>query len=263
MPDVAAMLSYLRPTAIKSEQLGMRIFSPFAYQLVRELAVVPIGFDEAVELSVWLPVVWQKSATGHRLVQVRSLIPSESGVPPDCVGNIHSLPLVAIAYPLMFAPDQPPAPHGALWIDHSIADLPTDSGATLVDVGGKLTKGTTMRMKALGELAEQLSATQRITQYLAERDLFEPWDVTFDVSGRRIGYQDLFVLKKEAFEASELLRPILAHGVMAARFLSAHRLSLFRTGNLLRTARIALSKAPPPAAAASAMSVAVESPRVS
>lgn len=238
------MLQYRAPQPLTSDKLGSRIFSPFAYRMIRESMVVPVGYLEAIELSIWLPIVWRNQAGGHQLVTVRSLIPGESGVPADSIANLHALPLIALAYPLMYPPGQPVVPQGSRWIDSELVDQPTDAGAPIVDIAGKPTKGATMRMRALDDFAEQLPATEAITRFLVEKNLLEPWKVSFDVAGKRIGYDDLMVVRSAAFDGGDLMPIFLELGAAGARFFSAHRLSLFRAGTLLRTARLVLEKQP-------------------
>jgi hypothetical protein len=72
---------------------------------------------------------------------------------------------------------------------------------------------------------------------LRRMDLFEPWPLSFDVAGQKIGFDDLLVVRPLAFERGSLAPVIERFGADAASLLACHRLSLFRAGPLLSAAR--------------------------
>jgi hypothetical protein len=132
-------------------------------------------------------------------------------------------------------------------LDDVFADAPTDIGASITTVHRKLARATTGRFRILDRFAQEATATAAIGRTLAELDVLEPWPLTFDIEGRRVGIADLAVIRPAAFDDGRFARLLEEHGSAAARMLGAHRISLFRAGVLLAMAKGLLKTSPPTA----------------
>jgi len=77
-------------------------------------------------------------------------------------------------------------------------------------------------------------------QTLAELDLFEPWELKFNISGTSIELPDLLIVRQKSLDTGALAPVLYRHGLVAAHLIGVHRISLFRAGILLAAARAVL-----------------------
>jgi SapC len=225
-----------RPIPLEKDALRRRIFAPIAYDVVRNAALVPVVPTEAYELSWWFPLAWRKYGSHFVLVAVRSLLNTQRGQP---MAGRTPLPLILQAYPFIFGPTFP-AFDGPRMLDDVFPDAPTDVGATITTLTGRPSRATIRRLHLLDILAKNFRFMQTVTSAIAERDLFVPWTLRFDVEGQFVGHTDLFVVHQAAFASGALSDILEKFGAPAAMLLGLHRISLFRAGALLALARRAL-----------------------
>jgi hypothetical protein len=222
-----------RPIPLEKDALRRRIFAPIAYDVVRNAAVVPVVPTEAFELSWWFPLAWRKCGSHFVLVAVRSLLNSQPAQP---LADRTPLPLILQAYPFVFDPTFP-AFEGPRMLDDVFPDAPTDVGATITTLAGRPSRAAIQRLNLLDILAKDFRVLQALTSAIANRDLFVPWALRFDVKDQSIGHTDLFVVDQTAFASGTLSDLLENFGVAAAILLGLHRISLFRAGALLAQAR--------------------------
>lgn len=225
-----------RPVALDAAVATRRIYAPVAYRFVRDTPVVPITHVEAERLASWFPLVWQAGRHGPTLVALRALIADQAAQPPRARGL---LPLLLTAYPFVLDPTVDPAQARVLF-DDSFADEPTDAGATVMTQELKPGLATRQRIDTLRNFALAWPRTQAIGQALQDARLLEPWDLSFDIAGRRIAVPDLWIARRASFETGRFALVLAEHGIEAARLLGLHRLSLYRAGILLTMARHSL-----------------------
>lgn len=233
------LIEYENPVRLTGDVTARRIFSPLAYALVRHANVVPVVLPEAWSLAAWFPVVWHRTGQTYDLVAVRSLMPAGRGYLPAVERLPGLLPLILQAYPFLPDPSLYPAAGAARLIDDVIADAPTDIGAPILVADKRPTKATRLRLGMLDLFARHWSNTRSLGSDLAALDLFEPWDLNFDINGRNVGISELYIVRQHAFGPGALAPVVARHGSMAAQLLALHRISLFRAGSLLGAARIA------------------------
>jgi hypothetical protein len=225
-----------RPVPLDAAVTTRRIYAPVAYRFVRDTPMVPVAHFEAERLASWFPLVWQVGRHGPTLIALRALIADQTAQPPRARGL---LPLLLTAYPFVLDPLVDPAEARVLF-DDGFADEPTDAGATVMTQELKPGLATRQRIDTLRNFALAWPRTKAIGEALKDARLLEPWDLSFEIAGRRIAVPDLWIARRASFETGGFA-PILAeHGVEAARLLGLHRLSLFRAGILLTMARHAL-----------------------
>jgi hypothetical protein len=257
MPDspsaTAVPLWGQRPIALERDALRRRIYAPVAYAPVRDTAVIPVVHTEAHQLAAWFPRVWRRRGTEYDFVAVRALINDQRAQPPVARAL---LPRILHAYPFVFDPAVPPSPDCSRMLDDVFADCPTDVGATITTVNGRLSRATAMRLRTLDGLAEDYPPTRRIGQALAALDLFLPWQLKFDIAGHIIEIPDLFIVRPDAFATGRFAPMLEELGSSAALVLGLHRISIFRAGALLAMARKLLKQAPASAADVKAGSAA-------
>jgi hypothetical protein len=242
-----------RPIALERDALRRRIYAPAAYAPVRDTAVVPVVHSESYQLAAWFPLVWRRRGEEHDLVAVRALIDDQRAQPPVARAL---LPRLLHAYPFVFDPAAPPSADSVRMLDDVFADHPTDIGAPITTVGGRLSRATIQRFRMLDGLAQDFPPTRRIGQALAALDLLEPWRLKFDIEGRVVEIPDLFIVRQGAFEAG-MFAPMLEElGASAALVLGLHRISIFRAGALLAMARRLMKQLPGDAADVKASSAA-------
>jgi len=223
-----------RPIALAKNVLRRRIYAPQAYAPVRNTAVVPIVHSECMALASWLPVVWRCRSNAVELVTVRALLDDQRAQPTAARAL---LPLRLRAYPFIFDPARPIDVASAGMLDDIFADAPTDAGATITSVNGKLGRATTMRLALLDRIAAETAITGAIGAALAERDLLEPWPLKFEIDGTAIGVSDLMIVRRSTFDSGALAPLVTQHGLVCATVLGLHRISLFRAGSLLAAAK--------------------------
>jgi len=231
---------YENPRRLTSEWGHNRIFAPEAYEHVRTRQLVPIAYTEALTLAAYFPICWQARNNHIDLCALRSLLDDGRGHP---VKPSHTaLPLALRAFPVIVTTPSDGADD--IWIDDMVADRPTDIGAPLLMADGRLSRGAALRTQAAAELRQSIDQTQRLTDALADGGFLEPWPLNFDVGpdGFKIQLDDLLVVRSSALSTPDMLRFLRAFGVEAAMFLTAHRISLFRTSILLQAARAAVAK---------------------
>jgi SapC len=224
-----------RPIPLEKDALHRRIFAPSAYDVVRNAAIVPVVPTEAYELSWWFPLAWRKYGSQFILVAVRSLL-SERAQP---VAGRAPLPLILQAYPFIFDPTLP-AFGGPRMLDDVFPDAPTDVGATITTPAGRPSRAAIQRLHLLDIVAKDFHFAQALTSAIADRDLFVPWALRFDVGDHSVGHTDLFIIRQAAFAGSALSDVFDNFGAPAAMLLGLHRISLFRAGALLALARKAV-----------------------
>lgn len=228
------LIIYEKLVPLEGDVLTRRIYSPRAYRSVRDAQVVPIVHVEAPQLTAWFPIAWRAQGSQFELIVLRGLSAGDDYQPPRGRGL---LPLLLSAYPFAFDPPAEPTPGGAKAFDDVFADQPTDIGATVTTVDRKPGLATQRRLAALDTFAEELPATRAIAASLADSNLLEPWNLSFDVEGRKLEVTGLMIARQAAFNDGRY-SPILAkHGVAAAQLLGLHRISLYRAGLLLTMAK--------------------------
>jgi hypothetical protein len=238
---VAASLWGQRPIALERDALRRRIYAPISYAPVRDLAVIPVVQTEAYQLAAWFPLVWRRRGTEYDFVAVRALIDDERAQPPVAR---TLLPRILHAYPFVFDPAVPPSAESVRMLDDVFADRPTDIGATITTVSGRLSRATVMRFRMLDALARDFPPTRRIGQALAAVGLFDPWQLRFDIDGRVVEIPDVFIIRQDAFATGMFAQVLAELGASAALVLGLHRISIFRAGALLAMARKLLKQLP-------------------
>ncbi|ALN74896.1 SapC family protein [Aureimonas sp. AU20] len=233
------------PRPLSPELMASRIFSPFAYPLPRQSRVVPVVAAEAERLAATFPLIWQARESGPELVVLRTLMEDGTGFPPGTERALALLPLIFQAYPLTLPADPAEAgrPGRRLMLDTACADEVTDAGAPIATSEGKLSRGAELRLRALEIFERDLARTRALSLSLAVRGFLEPWTLAFDLGGgRRCEITDLLVVAPRVFDTPALAPVMEEFGVVAARLLGLHRLSLFRAGALLAQARAASAR---------------------
>jgi hypothetical protein len=223
---------------LNSDVSARRIFSPFAYRVVRELNVVPIVHAEASRLALWFPVAWRIHEEKIQLVTLRSLLPTIAAVPAPA-RSLEYLPALLQAYPFTVDFAQPVMPQAPKMLSEAVAEFPVNVGASITTADRKLSRATLQRFQALDFFCDHAPATQALSDALFAEALFQPWELKFDVEGSQIDIPDIFIVKQAAFETGAFAQILARHGTMAAQLLGIHRLSLFRAGTLLAVARAA------------------------
>ena len=127
-------------------------------------------------------------------------------------------------------------------LDDVFADAPTDAGASITTVKLRLSRGTTTRFAFMDRFAAEIGPTTKIGCALAGMDAFEPWPLKFNVDGHQLLIPDLFVIRRAMFDDGRFAPLLQEYGMSCARMLSLHRLSLFRAGGLLATAKAFLGR---------------------
>jgi len=233
---------YENPRRLTSEWGHSRIFAPEAYAHVRTRQLVPIAHTEALTLAAYFPICWQSRQGRIELCALRSLLDDGRGHAVKSTYASGALPLALRAFPVVVT-----APSGGpdeIWIDDMVADQPTDIGAPLLMADGRLSRGTTLRIQAATAMRQSIDQTRRLTDALVDGGLLEPWPLNVDLGpdGFKVQFDDLLVVRASALPTPDMLRFLRTFGVEAAMFLTAHRISLFRTSILLHAARAAATK---------------------
>ncbi len=240
---VAVNTLYEYPTVLTASTGHHRIFSQTSYKFVRELQFAPAVLMEAGQLARLFPLCWRLTNGVPVLVALRSLLQAGLGQAPDAPMSETLLPLVLQCFPLVV-----PSPESLMqqhvMFDATIADSPTDIGAPLLMADGRLSRAAMERARKAINFARAVPATEGITADLAAAGLFEPWPLRFDLgSGQKVVIEDLLVVSASRLRAEEISAIVSRHGVGAGLFLSLHRASLFRAGNLLAAAKQAVVQA--------------------
>jgi hypothetical protein len=225
---------YERPIALEKDVLTRRIYAPLSYAPVRNAAVVPVVHSECVSLASWFPLVWRRRQATIQFVAVRALLNDQRAQPRAACAV---LPLVLHAYPFMHDPDQPITADSRKMLDDVFADAPTDVGASITTVHHKLARATTTRFRILDRFAQESAVTAEIGRAIADRDLFEPWALNFDIGGHCVEVPDLLVIRSATFETGQFADLLRDYGMPCAQMLGLHRISLFRAGVLLAMAK--------------------------
>jgi hypothetical protein len=236
---------YENPRLLTSAWGHCRIFAPEAYHRVRSQQLVPIVCAEALTLAAHFPICWRVQDGRAVLCVLRSLLDDGLGHPVRPTHASGALPLVLRAFPV--AVSNPGGNDDEVWIDDTVADQPTDIGAPILLINGRLSRGAAQRVQAAVAFRRSIDFTRRLTDGLQGRDLLEPWPLDFEVGpdGRRVRFDDLMVVRSSALAGSGMLQHLQEFGVEAAMFMTAHRISLFRASILLQGARAAAARETP------------------
>lgn len=211
-----------------------RIFAPVSYSLVRRAQLVPVVHSEVLSLAHWFPVCWLMRDTDATLVVVRTLRGDGTGQPAGSPDLMASLPLALRAYPFVVGTA---AAGKQYFLDATIPDAPSDIGAPIMTPAGKAGPGAQLKLQAQAAFDQALPLSQAMTDHLIANDLLERWPLGFDIDGEHIKVDDLFVLKPSELASEKMHKFIESFGVIAATFLGAHRISLFRAGILVQSAK--------------------------
>lgn len=230
---------YENPTAIAADWGHHRIFSPVAYRRLRDRPLIPIAHTEAIALAHLSPTCWVDTPAGPCLSVLRSLGSDGSGMPMAARKSIANLPAILQAYPVV-VPRRSEEVTGAVRVDRTIAEEPTDIGAPLLMADGKASRAVGMRTRIAMKLGRALPETAALSAFLSAEGLLEPWPIDFDLGhGERARYDGLRVLARSKLGERALYRAFAKFGIDAAVFVAAHRISLFRVSALLGAARAA------------------------
>jgi hypothetical protein len=210
-----------------------RIFAPVSYSLVRHAQLVPIVHSEVLSLARWFPVCWLMPDTVATAVVVRTLRSDGTGQPAGSPDSMASLPLALRAYPFVVGA----AAGEQHFLDATIPDAPSDIGAPIMSPAGKAGPGAQLKLQAQAAFDQALPLSQAMTDHLVANDLLERWPLDFDIDGEQVKVDDLFVLKSSELASEKMHQFIESFGVIAATFLGAHRISLFRAGILVQSAK--------------------------
>jgi hypothetical protein len=215
----------------------VRIFAPASYPVVREAQFVPIVHIEAIALAEWFPICWQIVDGRSTLVALRTLCQDGTHQPSGSPGQPSSLPMMLKAYPFVVGLSSEGNDEGQYHlVEAAIPDKPSDVGAPILTPTGKAGAGTKLKLQAVSAFNDALPLTKAMTDALAENDLFEPWPLEFEVSGRTLTVKDLFIVRQSEFGSTSIFQFVKKFGPAGANFLGAHRISLFRAGVLVRSA---------------------------
>jgi len=238
---------YESPTAIAADWGHHRIFSPVAYRRLRDRAILPITHTEAIQLAHLCPTCWVDTEAGPCLAVLRSLTQDGAGMPAAARKGLGNLPLALQAYPVV-VPGTPQDLAGAVRVDRTIAEEPTDIGAPLLMGDGKASRAMAMRTRIAMRLGRALPTTRALSTFLHENNLLEPWPLAFDLGhGEAARFDGLRVLARSKLGERALYRAFAAFGIDAAVFVAAHRISLFRVSALLSAAKAAVAARVPAA----------------
>jgi hypothetical protein len=220
-----------------AEHGSRRIYSPISYAAVRERQIVPIVHIEALALAAWFPICWQSNSGRPELVALRSLRPDGSAQPPGSPENMSSLPLMLRAFPFAVLTSQEDVAAGARYFEDATADRPTDIGAAILLPDGRPSRGAQMRLRSVQAYVEARQLTDDMTDALASLDLFEPWPLDFKVDDEQLRVDDMLIVRQAAFGQPPIQQFLKQFGPAGALLLGAHRISLFRAGNLVQAAQ--------------------------
>jgi hypothetical protein len=235
MPELLPLYESYRP--FRPSDGDVRIFAPASYPVVREAQLVPIVHIEAFALAEWFPICWQIVDGQPTLVALRTLCQDGSHQPHGSPAQPSSLPLVLKAYPFVVGLSSEGKEEGHYHlVEAPIPDKPSDVGAPILTPTGKAGAGTSLKLHAVSAFNDALPLTKAMTGALAENDLFEPWPLEFDVSGRTLTVKNLFIVRQSEFGSTSIFQFVKTFGPAGASFLGAHRISLFRAGVLVRAA---------------------------
>jgi hypothetical protein len=235
---------YEAPAVMTPDWGHHRIYAPAAYKIVRTLSLVPIVHTEVLGLATHFPTCWAMVEGELTLCMLRSLLDDGLAMPGGMRVAKAVLPLAFQAYPIV-VPHQESPTRQTVAVDRAIADEPSDIGAPLILSNGQLGKATIMRVQIALEAGRALPATRAISCFLHDSGLLEPWPLQFDLGGgMSVDIQHLMVLASSQLDDPQIYRAIEKFGVNAALFLSAHRLSLFRTAGLLAAAKAMVQSRP-------------------
>jgi hypothetical protein len=232
---------YERPSQLEPEWAHERIFAQIAYAPVLARQSVPIVHLEALAMAAWFPVCWLKHGDSFQLSVLRSLLPDGSGQPVGSPRTIASLPLLLRSYPVVVCDDL--GKEGRLWIDKVIADNPTDGGAPMVKSDGRPSRGLMLRYRSALVARQAFPVTEQISAGLALLEAFEPWPLAFPLGhGVEAEIQNAYVVRPDLLETPRVRALLRVFGIEAGILLTAHRLSLFRIGQLIRSAKAAVTQ---------------------
>lgn len=215
-----------------------RIFSPWAYQVVREQQMIPVVHMEALDLAAWYPLVWLREDDGAELLALRSFLTRGEGHAPNALRIIRALPLLLQAYPFTSPPDQPAS---SMFVDDAVADEPDNNGATILAPNGTPSKASAQRMYAAAYFRSAYEITREMSAHLDAAGLLEPWVMGLPEDPPLGPFPAFLILRPSAF-ASDAFRPFVqTFGLAGMRLVNAHALSLYRASVLYQNARRALA----------------------
>jgi hypothetical protein len=76
-----------------------------------------------------------------------------------------------------------------------------------------------------------------MTDALTSLDLFEPWPLDFKVDDEQLRVDEMLIVRQAAFGQPPVQQFLKQFGSAGALLLGAHRISLFRAGNLVQAAQ--------------------------
>jgi hypothetical protein len=228
---------YKNIESFSAEHGGRRIYSPVSYAVVRERQIVPVVHIESLALAAWFPICWQSTPNRPELVVLRSLRADGSAQPSGSPENMSSLPLMLRAFPFAVLTPQEDATPDTRYFEDATADRPTDIGAAISLPDGRPGRGAQMRLRAVHAYVEARQLTDDMTDALTSLDLFEPWPLDFKVDDKQLRVDDMLIVRQAAFGQPPVQQFLRQFGSAGALLLGAHRISLFRAGNLVQAAQ--------------------------
>ncbi|MGL4239873.1 MAG: SapC family protein [Beijerinckiaceae bacterium] len=222
---------YDRPEPLAASFAHERIYAPPSYALVREAQVVPAVHVEALAMAAWFPVCWRRGEARHELVILRSLSEGAQGAqPPGSPSVPASLPLVLRSYPVAIHPRL--GDNGAVMVERAVADHPTDAGAPMALADGRPSRGLLNRFRSALIARHAAALTDAMTEALMAIDAFRDWSLDLPTAAGRVSLEGFLHVPGEALDGEDGRRLVARFGIDIVALLAAHRLSLFRIGDL-------------------------------
>lgn len=216
-----------------------RIYAPIAYTVVRNARAVPIVHIESFSMAAWFPICWKAAQPQPILIVLRTLWEDGSHQPAGSPAVPASLPLALRAYPFVVNAGDGNGPDTQILVEEAIPDQPSDVGATILTPDGKPGRGTEMKLRAASAFRSALPLTEEMSDELSRGNLFEPWPLRAECDGTTKTVEDMLVVRPSEFQSAKIFRFIQKFGPAGATLLGAHRISLFRAGNLFQAAKSA------------------------
>lgn len=221
------------------EELGasaQRIYDPFAYRPVLRERFAPVSIAEAFTLAPRCPIVWRRNAQGDlQLVAIRSLNP-EAEVPGIHTLPREGLPLLLQAFPFRFRDAD--AGDYEIGLDRSAPARERDIGSYIFDGRGELLPGAELKLRALEEFRRESEVGKALLQAALHHGFLEPVVLPEAIRTRYL-LPDFMVVVSEPDDALLLQDLPKDRWMIAMRFLTAQRLSLYQMARLITWAEAA------------------------
>ncbi|WP_394200166.1 SapC family protein [Shewanella waksmanii] len=199
--------------------------------------IIPVVIREIITLASEFPIVFIKNAKTEEFMPV-AMMGLKNGINLYCQSELWTAPIKPLGFnnaPLSLMKSDPSSDDVMICIDEDSDLVSSSEGQPLFTISGEQSDYLKQRANALLDMAAWTQQTSVICQYLAEKDLLSPQQLTvkLDSAENNINIGGIYMVNDETINnlSNELLIELKEKGLLSVIY--AHRASIHQIPRLI------------------------------